>query len=375
MDRFLDDIRFGVRSLIKSPRFTVAAVLTLALGIGANTAMFSVIQSVLLKSWPARDSSRLVVVSQRQANGNNNLFSTQDFLDWKRQVGLLEKMGAHVSWEFNLSGAGSQPERISGGEVSYDWLPTLGVEPALGRVFSPQEDFAGSGNFVLLSSALWRDRYGANADVVGKAIELNGAPYTVVGIMPAGFNGLDGKELLWTPLQLHRESGVGASPNVHWITGSIRLPNGMSLKQARMELDAVAGRLHRQDSNGDAGFGVDLQTLDDAFTSGVRPALLMLMGCVGFVLLIACANVANLLLARAAGRRREMAVRTALGAHPMRIVRQLLIESVLLAGAGGVSGIAFAFLLLRSVLVLHPPSVPRIDNAGIDVTVLGVYAS
>jgi putative ABC transport system permease protein len=171
MGNLRQDIRFGIRSLVKSPRFTSAAVATLALGIGANTAMFSVIHPVLLKAWPVRDSGRLLVVSQRQANGNSNLFSTQDFLDWKQQGGLLARMGAHVSWQFNLSGAGTQPERVAGGEVSYDWLPTLGVEPMFGRLFSAQEDVAGSGNFVVLSSALWKDRYGADTDIVGKSIQ------------------------------------------------------------------------------------------------------------------------------------------------------------------------------------------------------------
>jgi putative ABC transport system permease protein len=370
MEKLLQDLRFGTRSLVKSPRFTIAAVLTLALGIGANTAMFSVIRSVLLKAWPFRDSGRLVFVSQRQADGNSNLFSTQDFLDWKQQGGLLTTMGAHVSWEFNLSAAGSQPERVAGGEVSHDWLPTLGVEPMFGRLLSAQEDVAGAGNFVVLSSALWKDRYGANPDIVGKSIDLGGAPYTVVGVMPAGFNGFNGKELLWTPLQLHRNSGFGSSPNFHWLSGCIRLPDGVSLKQARGELDAVADRLHRQDPGGDVGFGVYLQTLNDAFTRDVRPALLMLMGSVGFILLIACVNVANLLLARGAVRQREMAVRTALGASPLRIIRQLLTESVLLAGVGGATGIAIAFLLLRGVLAIHPPAVPRIEQTGIDGTVL-----
>ncbi|WP_187143388.1 ABC transporter permease [Terriglobus albidus] len=370
MERLLRDVRFGVRSLLRSPRFSVGAVLTLSLGIGVSTAMFSVIHSVLLKAWPVQDSSRLIVVSQRQANGNSNLFSTRDFLEWKQKGGLLAQMGAHVSWAFNLSGSGAQPERVAGGEVSYEWLPALGVQPMLGRLFSPQEDVAGAGGFVVLSSALWKGRYGANPDIIGKPIQLNGAPYTVVGVMPAGFNGFTGKELLWTPLQLHPGSGVSSSSTLHWLSGLVRLPDGVSLAQARSELDSIAARLHRQDPGGDEGFGVDLQTLNDAFTRNVRPALLMLMGCVCFVLLIACANVANLLLARGAARQREMAVRTALGASPFRIVRQLLTESVLLAGAGGVIGIGIAFLLLRGMLAIHPTSVPRIEEIGIDGMVL-----
>lgn len=370
MEQLLQDVRYGARSLWKSRRFTLAAVLTLALGIGANTAMFSVIHSVLLKPWPFPNPGRLVNVSQRQANGNDNLFSTQDFLDWKEQGGALAQMGAHVSWQVNLSGPGQPPQRIPSAVVSYDFLPLLGIRPMLGRVFSPQEDVSGAGQFVVISFVFWKSHFGSDPGIVGRFIQLDGTPYTVVGVMPAGFNGFDGKELLWTLLQLRRNSGIGSSPNVHWLTGWIRLPDGVSLKQARSEQDAVAARFHRADPGGDVGFGVDLQTLNDTFTSGARPALLMLMGCVGFVLLIACANVANLLLARGASRRREMAVRTALGASRLRVIRQLLTESVLLAGAGGVTGVGFAFLLLRGMLAIHPPQVPRIEQTGVDGMVL-----
>jgi putative ABC transport system permease protein len=217
---------------------------------------------------------------------------------------------------------------------------------------------------------LWKGRYGADPRIIGKSIQLDGAPYTVVGVMPEGFHGFDSKELLWTPLQLRRDSGIGSSPNFHWLGAWVRLPDGVSLKQARSELNAIATRRRREDPSGDMGFGVYLQTLNDAFTNGVQPALLMLMGCVGLVLLIACANVANLLLARGASRIREMAVRTALGASPLRVIRQLLTESLILAAAGGVVGGAVAFLLLRAVLALHPPQVPRIEQIGIDGTVL-----
>jgi len=373
MESLLQDVRYGIRSLLKSRRFTLAAVLTLALGIGANTAMFSVIHSVLLKPWPFRDPARVLSVSQRQANGNDNLFSTQDFLDWKQQGGLLAKMGAHVSWQFNLSSAGDRPERIPGGQVSYDMLPVLGVQPMLGRLFSAQEDVAGSGNFVVLSYVLWKNRYKANPRITGTAIQLDGVPYTVVGVMPPGFDVSNGKELLWTPLQLRRDSGIGSSPTVHWLGGFVRLPDGVSLKQAQAELDGIATRLHREDAASDVGFGVYLQTFNDAFTSAVKPALLMLMGCVAFVLLIACSNVANLLLARGSARRREMALRTALGASPLRVVRQLLTESMLLASIGGTLGVAFAFLALRGMLAIHPPSVPRIEEVSIDGGVL-VYS-
>ena len=370
MESLLQDLRYGIRSLLKSRRFTLAAVLTLALGIGVNTAMFSVIHSVLLKPWPFKDPARVLLVSQRQANGNGNLFSTQDFLDWKQQGGLLAKMGAHVTWQFNLSSAGDQPERIPGGQVSYDMLPVLGVQPMLGRLFSAQEDVAGSGNVVVLSYVFWKNRYKANRGIIGTHIQLDGAPYTVIGVMPAGFDFSGGQELLWTPLQLRRNSGIGSSPNLHWLGGFVRLPDGVSLKQARAELDGIAARLHREDATGDEGFGVYLQTFNEGLTGDVRPALLMLMACVGFVLLIACSNVANLLLARSTARRREMALRTALGASPSRVVRQLLTESVLLASAGGALGIAVAFLALRGMLALHPPTLPRIEEVSINGSVL-----
>ena len=364
------DIRFGTRSLLQSRQFTIAAVLTLALGIGTSTAMFSVIRSVLLKPWPFPEPGRLVSVLQRQADGNGNLFSTQDFLDWKEQGGLLTRMGAHVSWQFNLSSPGTQPERISGGRISADLLPVLGEQPMLGRVFSAGEDIPGAGNFVILSEVLWKERYNSDPEIVGKAMQIDGARHTVVGVMPLGFNGLDGKELLWTPLQLSRGTGVGPSPNVHWLGGWIRLPSGISLKQARSEMGSIAGRLHRKDPGSAIGFGVYLQSLDDAFTSQSRPALLMLMGCVGLVLLIACANVANLLLARGGSRIREIAVRTALGASRVRVVRQLLTESILLSVFGGIAGVGTAFLLVRGLVAIYPPYVPRIHQTAIDGAVL-----
>jgi len=371
METLAEDVRYGIRSLLKSHRFALAAVLTLALGIGINTAMYSVVHAVLLAPWPVKDAARVAVVFQRQQNGALNNFSTADFLDWKQQGGLLAQAGAHVAWQFNLGSAGEPPERIVGGQVSADLFPVLGVRPLLGRWFSQAEDTAGAGNTVILSYTLWKNRYGGDFQIVGKPIALNGAPYTVVGVMPAGFNYLGGKEMLWTPLQLSRNTGIGGSANIHWLLGFIRLPAGLSIARAQAELNGIASRLHRENATGDAGFGVGLQSIDEVYTGDVSGPLWMLMGCVGFVLLIACTNVANLLLARGNSRRKEMAVRAALGASPLRIVRQLLTESLLLALTGGALGIAVAYGVLRGVLSLHPPSVPRIEAVSIDGGVLG----
>ena len=198
MEKLLRDIRYGTRSILKSPRFTVAALLTLALGIGANTAMFSVVRSVLMRSWPFRNPERLLLVSQRQADGNGNLFSTQDFLAWKQQGGLLAQMAAHINWQFNISGPGEPPQRVPGGVVSYDLLPVLGVQPLLGRLFTPQQDQSGAGQFVMLSYVFWKTRFGADAHIVGKSIQIDGVPYTVVGVMPPGFSFPRGAAI-WIP--------------------------------------------------------------------------------------------------------------------------------------------------------------------------------
>lgn len=370
METLFQDVRYGWRTLRNSPGFTVVAVLTLALGIGANTAMFSVVNRVLLRSVPFPDSSRVMIVWKTMSNGSPNAFSTPAFLEWKQQGDFTEHLGAFNAIGKNLS-TNNLPERIAGGKVNYDLFPMLQVQPVLGRMFSPQEDHAGAGNVVILSHALWETRFGSRPDILSSSISLDGAPYTVVGVMPAGFHILSDKELFWIPLQLESANAQAAARNVHWLFGFVRLGPGMSQEQAQTILNGMAARLKAQDRSGEGGFGTTLQPMADYLYGDVKPVLYLLLGAVAFVLLIACSNVANLLLARGTMRRREISIRTALGAARIRMIRQFLTESILLAVVGGVVGIGLAWIALRVLQSIHPSSIPSVDAIRIDGTVLG----
>ena len=355
--------------LWKSPGFTAVAVVTLALGIGANTAMFSVINSVLFHSLPYRDVSRVMVVWKTMSNGSPNAFSTPAFLEIRQQVDSLAHLGAYSGVGKNLGGK-DVPERILGGKVNSDLMPVLGVQPVLGRMFSAEEDRPGAGAVVILSHALWSTRFGSRQDILGQAVNLDGTPYTVVGVMPAGFYVQSQQELFWIPLQLESANAQAAARNVHWLFAYTRLPEGTQLEQIQATLDGIAARLKTQDPTGEGGFGATLQSVSD-FTNGtVKPVLMLLMGAVGFVLLIACSNVANLLLARRTTRQREISVRTALGASRMRMVRQLLTESVLLAMMGGALGVGLAWIAIKVLRFAHPSSIPSSSAVSIDPTVL-----
>ena len=369
METLIQDIRYGFRMLVKSPGFTAIAVITLALGIGTNTAMFSVVNSVLLRSVPFHDSSRVMVVWKTMSNGAPNAFSTPTFLEIRQQGDLLVHLGAFSNISYNLAGK-DLPERIAGGKVNFDLFPVLGVQPILGRTFAAEEDHPGAGHAVILSHALWQTRFGSAHTILGSAVTLDGDPYTVVGVMPAGFHVLSDKELFWVPLQLEAASAQASARNVHWLFGFTRLARGTSQKQVQTVLDAVAARLKAQDATGEGGFGVTLQPVSDFVNGDVKPALLLLMGSVGFVLLIACSNVANLLLARGTIRRREISIRTALGAARMRVIRQLLTESVLLSLMGGLLGLGLAWFAVKALVAFHPSSIPSVNTIGIDATVL-----
>ena len=361
MENLLQDLRYSLRNLAKNPSFTLTALLTLALGIGANTAIFTVVNAVLLRPLPYADPDRLVVL----LHDGRNPASHGEFFDWKRDNHVFENMGAAEAWTPNLTGV-DKPEELSGLHVSADIFPVLGVQPLLGRGFSPEEDQSGKDHEVVLSYQLWQQRFGGNRNVLGQTMQLNGEPYAIVGVMPNGFRFApfwSTKALLWSPLQLDPAARDGFSLRIF-----ARLKPGISLEQARAEMGAINARLAAQfpGSNKD----VVLTALKEKVVGEIRPALLVLLIAVGFVLLIACANVAHMLLARASGRQREIAVRTALGASRMRILRQFMTESALLGLAGGCIGMLAATWAMRLVLAWAPNEITKFGRIRPDENVL-----
>jgi len=357
------DVRYGVRTLARTPGFTVAAVLALALGIGATTAIFSVVDAVLLRPLPYAHPDRLAVVLTR----GTGPVAPANFLDWRREASRFERMGAAEAWGTNLGGDG-RPEHVEGVRVTPDIFPLLGVRPQLGRTFGPDEDEAGKAQVVVLGHRLWQRRFGGDASVVGRSITLDGVPHVVVGVMPRGFEfppfWATGAEM-WAPLPLAERSGSRTGQSLRTFA---RLAPGASLDQARAEMAAITGRLENEYPG--TNRNVVVRTLDDVVVGDVRSALLVLLGAVAFVLLIACANVAHMLLARASARHKEVALRAALGASRARVIRQLLTESLVLAAIGGAAGVALAAAALRALIAISPGNLPRLETAGMDGRVL-----
>jgi len=367
MSTLIQDLKFGLRMLAKNPGFTAVAVLTLALGIGANTAMFSVVNTVILHPLPYKNPDQLVQIFSEKGKLRKVLLSGPDFVEIRAQNRVFQRVATFLERVVTLTGQ-DEPERLQAAWVSTDLIPLLRVQPAVGRTFLPEEERPDKCQVAVISHALWQRRFGSDWSVLGRPITLDGKAYTVVGVMPAGFKFPSYSPDVWVPRVLNAED---LHPQARGLRVIARLKEGVGLRQAQAQMDTLASRLEQEYPASDKGWGLELLSFREFVRANTRLSLLILLGAVGFVLLIACANVAHLSLARGAARRREIAVRRALGASRGRIIRQLLTENFALALAGGAIGLIVALAGIDLLRALAPKDIPRLAEVSVDQWVLG----
>ncbi len=380
MQRLIQDLRYAVRSLIKRPGLTAVALITLALGIGANTAIFSVVNAVVLRPLPYADPGRLVMLWESMPGTDQRSVAPGNFADWRDQNQTFEELAAVFYGNFNLTGRG-ESERIDGATITSNFMHVLGAQPQLGRTFAADDDEHQDRNLVLISDSLWRRRFGAQPDIVNSAIIIDDQSYTVAGVMARGFHFPERSEM-WV-LGRNRSAVPVAlaaqAPNqdwvhmrdAHFIRVIGRLKPGMTLSQAQSDIAAIARRLEQQYPDTNAGLGSSLVSLHTQIVGDVRATLFILLGAVGLVLLIACTNVANLMLARASQREREIAIRAAMGASRRQLIRQLLTESLVLSSLGGLIGLVVSIWIVDLFVRLSPGDIPRLEEAGLDLRLFG----